>query len=251
VTALDRGLAILDYVAANGPTTAEAISEGIGLPLSTTYRYVNMLRGNNYLADYEGHFDLGTRMLRTLRAGALNRCLAALAGPTMFALVTRVAETALLTVRDGWSATCIERVEPHRAVRLSFRRNVSLPLHLGASAKPLLAHMDPQSIDDYLASRAPLSAKVDTDELRDQLAAIRRDGISSTSGELDRDAVAIGVPVYWDNEVAACLSVAGPRARLNGRRLRDTETQVRSAGAQITALLSTGSGAITDEVRVG
>jgi DNA-binding IclR family transcriptional regulator len=248
MTALDRGLAILDYVSAHGPTTAETIADGIGLPLSTTYRYLNLLRGQNYLADYEGHYDLGTRMLRLLRGGALNRCLAALAGPTMFELVAQVGETALLTVRDGWSATCIERVEPHRAVRLSFRRNVSLALHLGASAKPLLACMGPRFIDEYLGSREPQS---DTEQVRAQLAAIRRDGIAISCGELDRDAVAIGVPVFWDDEVAACLSVAGPQVRLNGRRLREAEALVRSAGRRVGELLSARPGKAVEEVRAG
>ena len=248
MTALDRGLAILGYVSVHGPTTAEAVSEGIDLPLSTTYRYLNVLRGRGYLADYEGHYDLGAGMLRLLRGEPLNRCLAALAGPTMFELVAQVGETALLTVRDGWSARCIERVEPHRAVRLSFRRNVSLALHLGASAKPLLACMDPRFIDEYLHSREP---QADTEQVRAQLAAIRRDGISITCGELDRDALAIGVPVYWDGEVAACLSVAGPQARLTGRRLREAEAQVRAAGLRVGALLSEQPGQTVDEVRAG
>lgn len=248
MTALDRGLAILDYVSAHGPTTAENISDGIGLPLSTTYRYLNLLRGQHYLADYEGHYDLGTRMLRLLRGSALNRCLAALAGPTMFDLVAQVGETVLLTVRDGWSATCIERVEPHRAVRLSFRRNVSLALHLGASAKPLLACMDPRFIDEYLNSREPHS---ETEHIRTQLAAIRRDGIAITCGELDRDAVAIGVPVHWDGEVAACLSIAGPQVRLTGRRLREAEDLVRSAGRRVSELLSGSPDETAKEVRAG
>jgi len=241
VSALDRGLDVLSHIAINGPTTADAIAAAVGLPLSTTYRYITTLRSSGYIADYEGHFDLGLRMLRVLRPEALHRCLAALSSPVMFDLVAKTQETALLTVRDGWSATCIELVEPRRAVRFSFRRGVSLSLHKGASSKPLLANMDAPFVRRYLEARVGWDEGQDPDKVWGELAEVRSRGYAITVSELDSGAVGVGVPVFWDGRVAACVSVVGPSSRFADRRAREILGHVRQAGEQLTELL-TGDG---------
>jgi DNA-binding IclR family transcriptional regulator len=242
MTSLDRGLQILSHIALNGPTTAESIAADAGLPLSTTYRYITTLRNRGYVADYEGHFDLGLRTLRMLRPEALQRCLAAIASPVLFDLVSRTEETAVLTVRDGWSATCIELAEPRRAIRFSFRRGISLSLHKGASAKPLLAFMDSAFIHRYLDSRVGWEEGQDPEATWNDLSEIRSKGVATTVSELDSGAIAIGVPVFWDGKIAACISVVGPHSRLADRRIRDVTARVREAGAQLTALLTNTDG---------
>ena len=245
---LDRALDILSYVGANGPTTAEAMSRDLGLPLSSVYRYMNGLRDKDYLAPYEGHYDLGPRMINLLHPAVLHRCLAHLAAPVMFELGAKGRETALLTVLSGTSATCIESIEPHRAVRLSFRRGVSLPLHAGASAKPLLANLPGHVIDEYLYRQYGTGPEGATEavRVRQQLRNVRRRGLSVTHGELDSGALAVGVPIFWNGEVAACLSVAGPRSRFGDRKLHEASVLVRDAGRGLSNTLSD-----TDEVEQG
>jgi DNA-binding IclR family transcriptional regulator len=237
MTALDRGLDILSYVGAHGPITAEVMARDLEMPLSTIYRYMNSLRDRGYLAPYEGHYDLGPQMMHLLHPAVMHRCLAHLAAPIMFDLVARTRETALLTVLNGSSATCIETIEPHRAVRLSFRRGVSLPLHAGASAKPLLAYMPGHLIDEYLYRQHSADA-TEVDRIRAQLRNIRRRGMSVTTGELDSGALAVGVPVFWNGDVAACLSVAGPRSRFAERKLREAGVLVRAGGRTLSEALS-------------
>lgn len=238
MTSLERGLDILSYIAAHGPTTAESISRAAQLPLSTTYRYVTTLRAKDYIADYEGHFDLGLKTLRMLRPQALHRCLAAIASPVIFDLVAKTDETVILTVRDGWSATCIELAEPRRAVRFSFRRGVSLSLHKGASAKPLLANMDPSFIRHYLEARVGWEEGQDAEAAWDDLVAVREKGFAITSSELDSGALGVGVPVFWDGEIAACLSAIGPSSRLTERKLREVVGHVKEAGVSLSEILS-------------
>jgi DNA-binding IclR family transcriptional regulator len=245
MTSLERGLELLSHIAVHGPTTADAISEATGLPLSTTYRYITTLRERGYVADFEGHFDLGLRALRMMRTEALHRCLAALSSRVMFDLVASTQETALLTVRDGWSATCVELVEPRRAVRFSFRRGVSLSLHKGASAKPLLAYMDSTFVRRYLEARVGWDEGQDPSKVWDELDDVRKKGLAITVSELDSGAVGVGVPVFWDGEITACVSVVGPSARFADRRIRDIVDATRRAGRDLTALLS-GDGAQTE-----
>ena len=237
--ALERGLDILAFVGTHGPTTAETISRDLDLPLSTVYRYMNALRDKGYLAPYDGLYDLGPNMMHLLHPSVMHRCLAHLANPVMSSLVVRIRETVLLTVLNGDSATCIEAIEPHRPVRLSFRRGVSLPLHAGASAKPLLAYMPGHLIEEYLLQHKPVGADGnDAERIRAQLRTIRRRGMSVTQGELDSGALAIGVPIFWNREVAACLSVAGPRSRLPERKVREATALVLAGGRRLSQVLS-------------
>ena len=238
MTALDRGLEVLAHIAEHGPATAELIAEKSGLPLSTTYRYMVTLRSQGSIADYGGHYDLGVRMLRMLKPAALNRCLATMCSPVMFDLVAKTSETALLTVREGWTATCIAQAEPHRAVKFSFRRGISLSLHKGASAKPLLANSEPAFVHRYLDRRVGWDEGLDPAVNWNDLATIRQKGFAVTASELDSGAIGIGVPVFWDGEIAACLSIVGPSSRLADRRLKDAILQTVAAGRKLTDMLT-------------
>jgi DNA-binding IclR family transcriptional regulator len=237
MTSLERGLDVLGHIAEHGPATAEFIAEKAGLPLSTTYRYMVTLRSQGYIADYGGHFDLGVRMLRMLKPAALNRCLATMCSPAMFDLVAKTGETALLTVREGWTATCIAQAEPHRAVRFSFRRGVSLSLHKGASAKPLLANSDAAFIHRYLDRRVGWEEGLDPANNWADLSSIRERGFAVTTSELDSGALGIGVPVFWDGEIAACLSTVGPTSRLTERRLKEAVANTIATGKALTDML--------------
>jgi DNA-binding IclR family transcriptional regulator len=223
---MKRGFDILDVVAERGPLTVEVIADAVALPLSTTYRYVRMLSTLGYLRGHAGRYDLGLAMLGLLRRADVDAAMGRLASPLLLDLTLQVEETVLLTVPVGWTARCVESVEPRRPVRLSYRRGVALPLHAGASAKPLLAYMPGRTVEEYLRYVA-LSGGKGLAELRRQLAEIRRTGICVTFGELDHDSIGIGVPVFTDGQVAACLSIAGHRTRFPGPRIREAATLLR------------------------
>lgn len=231
MSGMKRGLQILDAVAERGPMTVESIAEAVALPLSTTYRYVGTLRTLGYLTASSGRYDVGTAMLGMLRRGSVEAVMGRLASPLLVDLAVQTGETVMLTVPIGWTATCVESVEPRRPVRLSYRRGVALPLHAGASAKPLLAHMPGRLVEEYLRFVAPTGLPPGArtwDGLHRQLNEIRRTGVCVTLGEMDPDSIGIGVPVFTEQQVSACLSLAGHRSRFPGRRIRETSELLRS-----------------------
>jgi DNA-binding IclR family transcriptional regulator len=232
-----RGLEILTVVCERGPVTAEKLAASVGIPLSTVYRYVGMLRSLGYLDLVDGHFDLGVRMLDLVRRTDVNKVLARLAFPLLVELVGRIGETALLTVPAGWAAICIESVEPRRPGRLSYRRGAALPLHAGASAKPLLAHLPGSALQEYLRYGGLTrftTGVASAETLYRQLDQIRQTGVCVTVGEVDPDSVGIGVPVFVDDHVAACLSVAGPRSRLPDYTIREAASVLRTMAIRLS-----------------
>jgi DNA-binding IclR family transcriptional regulator len=88
-----------------------------------------------------------------------------------------------------------------------FRRG---PLHRGASAKILAAHLEP-------GERRRLLDAVGAPGLQDELDQIRRDGYAVTVQELDEGAAAVAAPILdRRGRLVAGLSIAGPAARVTG-----------------------------------
>jgi DNA-binding IclR family transcriptional regulator len=129
-------------------------------------------------------------------------------------------ETAILTAPGGTHAMCLASVESgQHAMRLSYDRWRTAPMHLGASGKVLLAHLDAAHAERILGAPPPHPASgPDLDEatLREQIAATRRDGYLVTEGELDEGATAVAAPVLdARGRPVAGLSLAGPTARIH------------------------------------
>ena len=128
-------------------------------------------------------------------------------------------ETAILTAPGGTHAMCLASVESdHHAMRLSYDRWRTAPMHLGASGKVLLAHLDDAHAERILADPPPPPAggpQIPTATLRRQIAETRRDGYLVTDGELDGGATAVAAPVLdARGRPLAGLSLAGPTPRV-------------------------------------
>jgi IclR family KDG regulon transcriptional repressor len=240
---LGRGLEVLEAIVKEGPITVEKLAGYTSLPISTAYRYVRTLRSLGFVEDCDGHYDLGPRTFQMLHDANIDLAMARLAAPVMFDLVARTGETAILTVPDGCMARCIASIEPHRAVRLSYRSGVILPLHAGASAKPLLAHLGLDYLERY-GFAPPNELERFTDRTPDwrtlgtQIEEILQTGVCVTHGELDPDVTAIGSPVFWSGRIAASLSIAGPTSRLRQYKVRETTRLVLRAASTISSFLS-------------
>ncbi len=64
-------------------------------------------------------------------------------------------ETVYLCIRRGDDALCVDRIDGLWVQSLTLQLGETLPLHLGAASRALLAHQPAAFIDDYL-QRTPL-----------------------------------------------------------------------------------------------
>jgi DNA-binding IclR family transcriptional regulator len=220
---LDRTVELLTALAdAGAPVAPAALAERCDLPPSTTYRLLADLEVHGLVArDGRRGVTLGLLVLDFARSleDLLEETLVRPAREVMHALARAHGETALLTAPGGTHAMCLASVEsPQHAVRLSYDRWRTAPMHLGASGKVLLAHLDEAHAERILAAPPPHPAggePVDDAALRAQIAATRRDGHLVTDGELDEGATAVAAPVLdARGRPVAALSVAGPTERM-------------------------------------
>src|SRR5919109_102447 len=148
---LDRVVALLGALSEAGEQLPSELAERCDLPPSTTYRL---------LADLEQH-GLVTRAGR--RGTTLGLWILELARSVedrleperavMEELAAAHGETAILTAPGGTHAMCLASVESgQHAMRLSYDRWRTAPMHLGASGKVLLAHLDDAHAERILAA---------------------------------------------------------------------------------------------------
>jgi DNA-binding IclR family transcriptional regulator len=196
--------------------SAESLAEAIGLPLSSTYRYLAILREAE-LIDEEGRgsFVLAPRVIGLAQAARAGTDLASIARPYMRRLSQETGETVILVRRSGDRAVCIERVESSSRIRLSFDVGTALPLHRGASPKMLLAHLPPAELDamlgDLVAHEPGFGAQRNV--LLKELAVIRDRGWTESHQEITPHVYAVAVGIFDATGVIATLTIAAPAFR--------------------------------------
>ena len=242
-SALTTGLQILDCVAERGQLRAIEIAAAVGLPLSTTHRYVRQLRESGHLYEVDGYYCLGHR----LSAGASRRGtghLVRVADPWLHQLTDSTGEAAVLTVRVATTALCLDRIMPPRRYLLSFQRGTVRPLYAGASAIVLLAHAPSDVIDAVMRGghRRFTHNTPDMAELPGRLAQIREQGFAVTYGEMDPHMVGVAAPAFRQDTCVCGLSIAGPEERLSGAALDSAIETVLKAAQQLSARLASVDG---------
>lgn len=236
---LTRALAILFAIADTGAElSVKAIAERVSIPESTAYRLLRTLEHSGIVERRgKGQIGLGLKILDLARClyQQIDRKLFIVAKPTMEELTKKTEETSILMVRTGLNAVCIQSVESPRAIRFSLNNGRSLPLHLSASGKAILA-FETSKVIEHVVSK--IQGK-DRAGLTLDLLKIGQQGYSITVGEIDKDVMGIGVPVYdVYGRVMASLTIAGPAERLQHGDIQSLTQEVVEAARKITSNLT-------------
>ena len=196
-------IALLKLLARHAePMPAAAISRELGVPRSTVYHLLALLRDEGFVVHLEAErryalglaaFDLGSAYNRQ---APLQR----LARPFLARLVDRVGYTGHLAVLHGQDVLyVIEERAPGRPVLVT-DVEVRLPAHLTASGLAMLAALPQPQLRALYPRRESLVERhgggaTTLTELRRVLAGIRRDGYATETGLVSADAASIACAV--------------------------------------------------------
>lgn len=227
VQTVDRVHAIINCFSNRAPYLGlTEISERIDLPKSTTHRLVSSMVHNGLLgrAPDGRRYMLGYQFLRWADIVANTLDLPMLAKPFLTELATRTGETAVLMVRDGDWAICLDKVDSSHSLRLDMTVGKRIWLHAGSSAKILMAHLAPDEIDRIIDETKLPQVLENTitapHTLRAELAQIRAQGYATSSQERDPDAAGVSAPIFnGADEVIAGLGIVGPASRVIANNL--------------------------------
>lgn len=225
----------------NTELSAQDLSDRLGLPLSSVYKYLEVLLKKGFLAKAPDSkkYILGLSVFSMLNVCIVGKSLMDIALPKMEQLRDLTDETVFLTVLNGWEGMCIEKVESKRLIKIGMTRGGRKPLYAGADGKVVLAYQDAAFIESFL-EEVPLerhteSTVTDKETLKAQLDEIREQGVSYTDSELDDGAVALATPIFdHKKKLAGSLAVAGPKGRMSDEQVAEWSEVMKQISLDIS-----------------
>ncbi|MFC5830659.1 IclR family transcriptional regulator [Nonomuraea insulae] len=219
---LDRGLAILEYLAAVREASMAEIADSVNISRSAAYRVMDRLRETDFVVSFEnGRWRLGPAAARMAMAAVQSTDVVHAAPDMLRLLVQQTRETVGLGVISGDEMVFVYRERGPQAVGVNAELGARRPLHCTSVGKAYLAALDPAEhralirriqLAPYtsrtITSRAALEAEVED---------IRGRGWAVEIGELDEASGCCGAAVLnHTGRPVAAISVAGPVTRMEG-----------------------------------
>ena len=216
--------------------SAQEIADGVGMPLSTTYRYLQAFLKRGILSrdPSTGRFYLSVAVARMGLVACERISVIGVSHPYLKPLAESSRETAALTVLDGKGLVYVDVVESPRSVKFSVGRGSTLPLYAGSPGKAVLAFKGQTYIEKVIeATRLAKLCRntiTDPERLQDELARIRSLGFSESDSEFDPGVASLAAPIFdHRGDVIASLSLAGPTDRVAQNKPKLIELVVEAA----------------------
>ena len=220
------------------------IAGKMGQPRSTAYRYVAALKANHLVeeADEGPGYRLGPKILE-LAASMSKRPLRDVAKPYLERIGRETGETILLNRLRDHVGICLEKVDGHHALRVSYERGDVSPLHASATGKAIFAFLEPkeqkQIIKDIGLEAFTDTTITDPKTLESEFARIREAGFSESHGEAIEGTYGVAAPIFSiSGRVVASIGASVPTHRGEGEDRFRLIALLTEAAAQITQELT-------------
>jgi DNA-binding IclR family transcriptional regulator len=245
-TSVDKALKLLVLLRDEQWVTITRASESLGVARSTAHRLLTTLRAHGFAFQDPGSRAYGAgRMMIDIGIGSLQRIdLRTIARPEMEWLLDELGETIHLITLEGAQTYVLESLESRRRVRVGSRIGGSMPAHVTASGKAMLAEMDPEAVVELLGPD-PLEAHtahtITTHRaLRRELDRIREQGYSTNLAENEPDLTAVAISITGiGGGRRAAIAAAGPTSRVDEAAIPTMVAAVRQAVDRVAERLRT------------
>ena len=207
----------MDALAAAGELGTNELARRTGVNASTVSRLLATLAADGYVdRSANGRYRLGIRLVQLGNAVIDQLDLRELAQPVLEELVSRVGETATLSVSGEHEAITVDFARSPSSVQGVAQIGRPSVAHATATGKVMLAfgHATlPTGPLRRYTSRTIADARV----LARVIEKVRTAGWADAVGEREEDLAALAAPVRGSRgELAAIVGVQGPAARLDG-----------------------------------
>lgn len=216
---LGKAVHLIDLLAERGELTPGQLAELTAEPRSSVYRLLSTLEALELVEPTgpNGPYRLGLKLFRLGSAVVERFDERSAAQHVMTRLHEQTGETVFLCVRRGLEAVCIERIDGLRVALLELRLGGSLPLHLGAAPRALLAFEPRPAWDEYLAQQPALANPTPQSPhtrqaLISELEETHHRGYAISDQDVTPGIASIGAPIFGHTGTAcASISVGGLR----------------------------------------
>jgi len=245
IQSLDRGLAILEAVAASaGPVPLRQLTDLIGIDRSSVFRLANTLRQRRFLAHPKDSKDyiLGPTAWRLSRRYG-RPVLGTFFHRFLQQLSATLGETSHFAVREGVEVFFTDHQSPvGQVVSVAGQTGEFAPLHCTAHGKALLADCDLPALTTLLGS-APLHVYTrrtvkSVMRLARVCAQVRTDGFALDDGEYIEELRCVAAPIRDpQGEIVASVGISSPATRLHARAIPRAAAEVKKTADAISASL--------------
>lgn len=222
--------------------TLADLADRLDMDRNQIYRSLKTLEEAGMIdSNRDGAFHLGqaASMLGTVASRHQSRNIIDVAKPFLDHLSEATQETVHLMITKGDHVVCIDERESPLGIRLASVLGITAPLHAGATAKAVLAHLNPTRIERVLADLDQLPkytghTTTHRDDLRHELDLIRERGYALSDGDFDPSARGVGAPIFnVSGEPIGAVSVGGPTFRIDDDRVVQLAQLVIAAARNI------------------
>lgn len=235
VRSVVKATQLLLRIADSDGLTAVQAADAVGIPPGTAYHLLNTLLAEGMLSrDSARRYQLGPKIAALSVAFAQQgpseklldsvRRLAENTGETAYVSAWREGQVVALAAIEGPSAVRVGRI--HTELRGHE--------HARASGKVMLAHLDPDALDDYLAAHrldTLTSETIDNESrLRRELESVRRLGFAFDEAEFTPGVGCVSAPILEGGICVGCFTISAPLERFRRNRDELTTAVLKAAG---------------------
>lgn len=241
IQSVDRAVEMMEVLGRDGSAGVTELSKELAIHKSTAYRLLSTLERRGMVERHRDtqKYRLGFGVIRLAGAVRATLELTRVAHPVCERLSRAADEAVNLAVLEGHSVVNIDQSDLSSSVIGVNWVGQHTSLHGTSSGKVFLAHLPNREREAVLAGaleRFTERTLVGADELRAELAQIRRVGFAVALEELEEGLHAVAAPIRTaDGSVRAAVSVSGPAYRLTLERIeREVASLVRQAADTIS-----------------
>jgi DNA-binding IclR family transcriptional regulator len=243
-SSLTRLLSVLGLFSAQTPSlTVDQIATQMGVPKSTSYRYVQALTKAGLLVRLDKSITLGPRIIELDRSIRESDPVIRAAVPPMRELADQTGLDVFISKLYGHSLVTVHTEFNESQSALRYGRGRPVPLTRGSSSKALMAFLPAARLRRlYQELEAELDPPISWDAFYEEMQGIRKAGFCRTTGELNKGRAGISAPIYGRGRtVVASLTALGTDARVSLFDPGAIAALVMQTAAAISARLSADS----------
>lgn len=250
VQSVDRALAILEMLAADGELGVTEMARTLDVHKSTASRLVATLEEHGLVEQLSdrGRYQLGLGVVRLAGAASGRLDLVSESRSLSRALAAETGETVNLVTLSGHETLYLDQASGGSALQIHNWLGKRNPVYATANGRVLLAWLPPAEVDRVLTGLADANgaftahtAETVTDpaQLQSVLATVREHGYAVVVDELELGLTAIAAPIHGiSGTVIASLSVSGPSFRLTAERIHGAVGPLLAAAAEVSRRMS-------------